>query len=94
MSSGRNPKNGVVYSSESFSGKELAYLLFRKKKCPQCGLKLISKKQKEYKGVGKESVAQPDCSTKIKFEADLYTVKKVFYCSQCDKNHSISELVK
>ena len=88
----RNSKNGVVYSSESFSVKEVIYLLFHKKKCPRCNTKLISGKQKEYKGVGKASVAQPDCSIEIPFEADLYVVKKIFHCSQCDKNYTTSEL--
>ncbi len=74
-----------------FTTNELIYLLFRQKKCPKCGSKLIKEKQYEsLNGEKLNSRADPLFVTNAKVKHYIYH----FVCQKCDYDFSLNELVK
>ncbi|QOX62385.1 hypothetical protein FRZ06_02925 [Anoxybacterium hadale] len=76
---------GVIYKS-SLSPKELFILLFHKKDCPYCGLKLKRKKGITKMNEGIEKISH------TYLYGDVYNKKIFFRCEDCNKNFDINEL--
>lgn len=74
-----------------FTGKELAYFLFKKKECPKCNGKLIKSK-------GYETVEGSIFNTKTAaFFVPTAKVKHylyIFTCKNCGTEFTLSELSK
>lgn len=82
---------GAKAFSYDFTVKEMMYLLFKKKKCPQCGGDMQKVKHSEI----------VDGSTFKSNSAPLYIVgrkvKKYYYCyvcQGCNANYTLSELAE
>jgi len=74
----------------SFTLPELGFFLFGKKKCPQCGCKLVKKKDFEirtdlfYKEG--DSIFHPDSEVKV------YSYS--YHCEKCDFQSTLSDLAR
>jgi len=84
-------KNGKQYT-KTYTPQELKYKLFGKKVCPICLEKMVLMKESEYKGVGRGGMGASYGFAK--YNADLYEIRETYYCKKCDKNYTISELIK
>jgi thioredoxin-related protein len=76
---------GVIYKS-SLSPEELFILIFYKKDCPYCGLKLKRKKEITKINEGIEKISH------TYLYGDIYNKKIFFRCENCNKNFNINEL--
>ena len=77
--------------SYEFTKHEVAYLLFKRKKCPKCGGKLD--KRKEYEtlyGSELNSKADPIFISNAKIKRYQY----IFICINCGCQHTLNELAK
>ncbi|HEX9060963.1 MAG TPA: DUF3592 domain-containing protein [Clostridia bacterium] len=82
---------GVNYSFE-LSGKEMVYLLFKKKICPDCKGALIREKKKVDLGVGVSKWDGIHGSSYI--YGQKYTVKYFFKCMECGKEFPLEKLAE
>lgn len=74
----------------TFTPKELAYYLFRKKVCPLCGGKMEKSKTCTIKE-GRE--LQPEYGVKYYMDNEPVRDYKIFYtCPSCRRTFSLSEL--
>lgn len=74
----------------SFTPKELAYYLFRKKKCPLCGS--LMTKSKKYT-IKRGCELQPQHGLKNYMDNEPVRDYKIFYtCPSCNRTFSLSEL--
>lgn len=77
---------GVSYS---FTGKELSYLLFKKKKCRNCNHKLVKIKKYETK-LGKDLNSKSDPI--FISNANVKSYYYIFKCENCGKEYTLEEL--
>lgn len=80
--------NGFRYE---FTGNELSYFLFKKKKCPQCGGKMKKNKCAETVDGSRYNTASVPLYIRGR------VVKHYFYsfsCEKCDAEFTLSELAK
>ena len=77
--------------SYRFTGKELTYMIFAKKKCPRCGEKMQKiKKSIDKKGAELNSKSDPFFVPNANVKQYVY----YFLCSNCKKEYSLIELAK
>lgn len=78
---------GVTYSIQ-LSGKEMGYLFFKKKICPNCSGKLV--RLKEYEDIGIGISEGIDSFT----YGQQYTVNYLYKCNYCGEIFTIKQLAK
>ncbi|WP_047153403.1 hypothetical protein [Aneurinibacillus tyrosinisolvens] len=83
--------NSNEYHKTRLTGKELALILFGKKKCPQCGLKMRRNDIKEHYDKGNVFIGEGSNGTTF-LNVDKFEVKIAYRCSNCDKRFTLSEL--
>lgn len=77
--------------SYEFTKHELTYFLFKRKKCPKCGMKL--EKRKEYEtlsGSELNSKSDPIFISNAKVKHYQY----VFICQNCSSQYTLKELAQ
>lgn len=80
--------NGFRYE---FSGNELSYFLFKKKKCPKCGGKMTKNKCAEtVDGAKFNTVSVPLYIRGREIKSYYYS----FTCVKCGSEYTLSELAK
>lgn len=75
-----------------FSGKELSYFMFKKKKCPKCGGKMI--KNKCSKIVDGKIFDSPLTPLYISGRSEVKQYYYSFTCEKCGAEYTLSELAK
>ncbi|MBY6837960.1 UNVERIFIED_ORG: hypothetical protein B2H98_06590 [Clostridium botulinum] len=70
----------------SLSWEEIKFLLFNKKRCRICGIKMKKITSEEYIGIKKWGVFNTPS------DREAYEIKFFYYCTKCDKKYSLEEL--
>ena len=78
----------MAMTSVSYTTAELKYKMFSKKLCPLCGDKMKPFTKKVYLGFG-----QPELASRLG-DTEQYRLDQYYHCDSCNKDFSISELVK
>lgn len=75
----------------TLTGKELSYLLFKKKTCPRCGGKMMRKRCSEIvDGAKFDSPSAPLYTKRHEVRHDYY----IFTCKDCNANFALTDLAK
>lgn len=81
-------ERGSMYEA-SFTPKELFYKLFKKKKCPICGEKLINSDKQSFSGYKPVNRAKFQMMPN---NAKHYEISFEYYCKNCNIGFPLSEL--
>jgi uncharacterized protein YbaR (Trm112 family) len=87
-------KNYGEANEIKYTPKELKYRLFGKKLCPLCKSKMVVQREKVYSHQERTRIGLSRSSIALTKPIDVYRIIEHYYCEQCDRKYTISELAE